>query len=282
MKMSTSTQNTTAIQDTECEPQHTPSDNQQKAPKEYFRLTREREFALKIAGFLLVGACYMCGYLFRDAYFHLYHLDTGIFTKTTPEYFLYGGYAAYQAATALLTKKSAGPWQILFGIAIAALGTGAYLGIVTLLVELLSKASKKRGNHDSQPNRVVTRIKHKLQTNPAAKAAVGGAGTVIFLAYVVGFGCLLTVFLYLPPSIIATVAAERQHSIELADQANGCGDGDARPFCFAVQEANGNTIARGFLIATATDYVALSDDGRMRVISLQGRQLVQLDMPVHR
>lgn len=248
--------------------------------KQSLRLTKEREFALKIAEFLMVGGSYMCGYLFRDAYFHLYRLDPGMFVKATPEYFVYGGYAAYQAATALLTTKSFSTGQVMLAILVTAFGTGAYFGAITLVVERLSKIVSKKRNPAAAPHRISAWIKNKIRTNSAAKTAFNTTGMIIFIIYVIVFGCVLTGFLYAIPNLIANVAAEKQYSHELSEYANGCEDREARLFCFAVQDSSGGTIARGFLIATATDYAALSDDGRTRVVSLQARQLVQLDMPV--
>lgn len=244
------------------------------------RLTKEWELALKCAAFVLVGADYVCGYLYRDAYFSRFHLDIGLFSKSTAEYFLYGGYAAFLAASALLGIKSISAWQILLMICIAAVALGTYLALVALVVEWLSTARKRVPRVNAAARRFSAFLREKLAKRSATKVGITGAGAVLLAFYLLISSCLFIVFTYTIPNVIANAAADRQYETDRARFANGCEDSGAALFCFAVLEANGSKIAQGFLIETTTDYVALSDDGRTRVISLQGRQLVQLDMPV--
>jgi hypothetical protein len=246
-----------------------------------FRLTKEWGLALRIAGFLLVGAGYICGYLYREAYFSRFQRDTGLFPKATPEYFVYGGFAAYQAASALLGIQGVSVGRVLLIIIVTSVGLGVYVGGVAFVVERISKAATRSRRVGVIAQRASDWISEQFKRQSAAKVGVTGASVVLLAFYVVVASCIFIVLLYTIPVLIANAAADRAYTIQLARFGNGCEDEKAVAFCFEVRNAD-KAIAQGFIIASTIDDVALSDDGRSRVVSLQGRELVQLDMPTKR
>ncbi|MCA8061391.1 hypothetical protein [Burkholderia sp. AU38729] len=237
-------------------------------------------WAFRITWLVLIGAVYIIGYLFRTGYFSLFHLDAGSFPLATPEYFVRGGYAIYLTASSILNVEGNGAWQVIGITVICTISMGAYLAAVSFIIEWLSTIIIKDKNINRTAEKIKLTLNKRFLKKFPVKLGIGGIVAVAVGAYFFVAICMISVFLYAIPSAIANAAAERQYRTELTYFGNGCKDPRARYFCFSVQDSSGSTIARGFMIAAAPDYVALSDDGRTRLVSLLGRQLVQLDMPL--
>jgi hypothetical protein len=104
---------------------------------------------------------------------------------------------------------------------------------------------------------------------------------IFAFAYVSIISCTTILVLYSVPVGITHVAAEQEYKIQTSRFDTGCSDPQAADVCFAVQDDRG-TIATGFLTFASPGEVALYEHGHSRVISLEGRRLVQLDMPGNR
>ncbi|WP_321807310.1 hypothetical protein [Burkholderia sp. BCC1993] len=237
-------------------------------------------WAFRIAWLALIGAVYIIGYLYRTQYFALFHFDAEAFPIATPEYFVRGGYAIYIAASAFLNIEGHGVWSIAGVTLVIAVAIGCYLATLSFVVEWISLLLPKDKAINRSADQIRRTLSDKFRKRLPVKLGISGIMAVIVGAYFFVAICIIAIFVYGAPSAIAEAAARRQYHMELARFGNGCKDPQTQDFCFAVQDSNGATLARGFLIAAAPEYVALSDDGRTRVVSLQGRQLVQLDMPL--
>ncbi|MGC2943569.1 hypothetical protein [Burkholderia ambifaria] len=244
------------------------------------RIRKKWAWAFRITWLALIGAVYIIGYLYRTVYFALFHFDAEAFPIATPEYFIRGGYAIYLAASAFLNIEGHGVWAIIGVTFIIAVSIGGYLAAISFVVEWISLLIPKGKAINRAADQIKRTLNEKFRKKWPVKLGISGVMAVIVGAYFFVAICLIAVFVYAIPSAIAEAAARREYHRALTGFGNGCKDPQARYFCFAVQDSTGTTLARGFVIAAAPEYVALSDDGRTRVVSLQGRQLVQLDMPL--
>ncbi|HDR8858162.1 hypothetical protein [Burkholderia territorii] len=244
------------------------------------QLGKRWAWAFRIAWLALIGVVYIIGYLYRADYFALFHFDAEAFPIATPEYFVRGGYAIYLAASDFLNIEGDGWWARIRVIFIVAVAIGGYLAAVSIVVEWISLLIPKDKAISKAADQLKRTLNDKFQKKLPVKLGMSGVMAVVVGAYFFVSICTIAVFVYAIPSAIAEAAARRQYHTTLDGFGNGCKDPEARHFCFAVQDSTGATLARGFVIGSAPEYVALSDNGRTRVVSLQGRQLVQLDMPL--
>jgi len=243
------------------------------------RLTKEWDWVLKMTGFFFVGSCYTLGYFYLLYFFNHFQIDSQTFPKTTAEIFFYGGYAVYQVATAVMMARDITAVQI-FSFVGAIVAFGAYLGVVVVVLEKLRGTASK--------SRTVAEVRRKTgwffrfsfgQANPVA-TAIFGSGALLAMLNILLVASLGITLLYAVPELIARTAADRVYQLERSQFGDGCSDKNATAFCFAVEDATGKQVAQGFVVAASSENVALSDNGRTRVVSMEGRQLVQLDMPV--
>lgn len=241
------------------------------------RLTKGWELGLRFAGVVLICCGFLCGYLYYGEYVGKFHLDSGQFPKSTPEYFVYGGFATYLAASQLLGDHYANVAIILLTVTLTGLGTGVYVAAIAFGYEKLSMIAKSE-RHAARLRELSSVVGGALRKQESVRSGAKGMLGIFAFAYMLISTCTTILILYSVPAGIAHVAAEQEYKIQTSRFGTGCTDPKAVDVCFAVEDDK-STIASGFLIFASPGQVALYEHGHSQVISLEGRRLVQLDIP---
>lgn len=239
-------------------------------------LAKTHRIALRMLGPTLIGLGYVTGYLYCDFYFQHYHLTSGPFPKTVPEYIYYGGQAIFLDVSALFEIK-ASVTQMILAILIVSIGIGAYVGVFSFAIEKL--AGRVKDNEAKSKKDSLLGIKQFFGRWPAARMSIKSAGITFLVIYGIGVALFFTLMLCVIPLSVAALAADKQYALDRKGFANGCTDPKAEMFCFEVKDGD-KQIARGFIVAISGDYVALDEDGITHLVSLQQRELTQLEMPL--
>lgn len=242
-----------------------------------FHLTRGRTFVLNLVGFLLVCATFLCGNQYLDIYYDHYHLDAGLFPKSTTDYFVYGGYAIYRTTARIFGDGRHSNLPSLLGVAfVVATGMAAYVYVLLLsfsLIEKCGRAVSRRLPVVSRLGKSASRLRDHKQTQAVAVAALGSLGGFALLLLI----CLSIVIYVSIPTLIASSAARLQFQEEQNRFASDCQKVllNAGDVCMEVRDAKQQFIARGFVIASAPGYIALDERNRVQFVSLQDRALTE-------
>lgn len=239
---------------------------------------------LNLVGLLLACAVSLCGYQYFDIYYNHYHLESGLFPKSTTDYFVYGGYTAFRTAAALLGDGTHSNVPRLIGSALlAAVGIALYACGFLLVIQLLGKSFRrlfKARNTGDRVRQSANKLRNHLHVKIGALALLGSLG-----GFAIWIVTGLAIVLYMAvPALVAQYAAKLDFRAEQGRLAANCPQAmsDTSDVCMEVRDAEQRLVARGFIIASSPGYVALEEHNRVQLVSLQNRQLVQLEVPPSR
>lgn len=246
-----------------------------------FRFTTGIMSILNIVGLLLAYAVFLCGYQYLDIYYNHHHLESGLFPTPTTDYFVYGGYAIFRTAAMVFGDGTHSNLPMIATAALVmAVGMALYASVLLIVLKLLGKGFRILGRMWNMGDRV-RQSAGKLRSHPHTKvvalAALGSLGAFALWIAV----CLVVVLYVSVPSLIALYASKLEFHDEKDRLAGNCPQMtvDTKDVCMEVRDAGQQPIARGFIIASSPGYVALEEHNRVQFVSLENRQLVQLELP---
>lgn len=257
--------------------------NQDTKKQARLHLTDGRIFVLNLFGLALICAVFLCGYQYLDTYYQYHHLDSGLFPQSTTDYFVYGGYAIFRTALLVIGDGNHMNLPFLVGAAvIAAIGMALYLSLLLLLGTLVMFGVRRLFQRWDMAG-VFRPLAHRLRKNQKWQTVVTPAVIIMIIFGVFLSVCGSAIIYFLVPSSIGKFAASMVLRKESEELARVCPltMPDRRDVCMEVRDAKQQPIARGFLIAASPGYVALEEHNRVQFVSLQDRQLVQIELPTH-
>ncbi|HZX18849.1 MAG TPA: hypothetical protein VFF22_18520 [Pseudomonas sp.] len=214
-----------------------------------------------LLGLLGYSAIYLTGVVYHQIWVNHFSVGTGLFEKSTTDYFIYAYAALIQVCSNWLNVLT-DPWIVL-----STLGTVAFLVVEIMLLAWLSRPNKKKTT-----NGAVSKNKKLdlLMTITALSTSI----TLILLALPVAANLFLITPAYTGYKS-AQLAIEKSTSVFSL----GCEKVEKRQdYCVRLMDGD-IEIAKGFVIDSSNERIALYLDGKATILPLNDYRIETLIPP---
>jgi hypothetical protein len=210
-----------------------------------------------IIGSTFTAATYLTGMAYHQKYLTYFHVNHGLFQKSSSEYFLF----AWRSVVEILPG-----WLILAGADFRVPVVVFAMCLFGILIKMFSQALDR------------TERMERIRAKTRNSKAFATFGELIFvptigLAAIYYVPILLTLVLILPVEI-GGIGAKQAAKADMARFEKGCkpvkGNDD---FCIQIRET-GKMIAHGFVIETSDKFIAIFEDGKARVLPIKEQEFL--------
>lgn len=230
-------------------------------PQSYERM-RKFFFSIALAAAvpILTGAAYLVGYACHRAYLNSFHIPPQLIEKTTADYFLYTYFALVNSSLALLGSTN---------VVVLALA-------LIVLLFVLWRAFAYLGKRID-----ASEWARRRRENVVPKPSVLAFADIVILPFLyvalAGYIALALLLILVLPESLGESAGRRIAERDKGAYKLGCDKGRkesrGRLYCNEIREG-AELVSRGFIIDSSDKYVAVYEEGVIKLIPLEGKRFV--------